>query len=59
MFRRHLHPSPLCLVHGLVLIGLWAGFWISLLTTLLPESQARALESLPAATRVAELSRTI
>jgi hypothetical protein len=55
MFRRHLHPSPFDFALGLVLVALWAGVWITLLSAYVPQTQTRRLGQQPEAARMVNL----
>jgi hypothetical protein len=51
MFRRHLHPSPIGLALGLILVSLWAAIWIGILAELTRRPEGRTL-SMQTANRV-------
>lgn len=55
MFRRHLRPSTFDLALGLVLVVLWAGVWITLLSAYVPQTQTRRPGQQPGAARIANL----
>jgi hypothetical protein len=53
MFRTNLHPSPLGLALGVILVALWAGVWIGLLAGFGPQTQTRRPGQQPEAARLA------
>jgi hypothetical protein len=57
MFARRLHPSPLGLALGLVLLALWAAVWIGVFASAANEARARRPRASPDRAHIALLQR--